>query len=255
MKTISSIRIPFALLVATAALQAQSVITLGSAASFGVLGATTVTNTGPTVITGDLGVSPGTAITGFPPGIVLLGGIFAAEAVAAQAQLDAGTAYGVLAGETPTQDLSGQDLGGLTLTTGVYFFSSSAALTGTLILDAGGDPDARFDFLMGSTLTTATGSLIQLVNGAQASNVFWQVGSSATLGTNSSIAGTILANQSITANTGATFVGGLFALNGAVTLDTNTIQAVPESNALPFLAAAGALGLAGARRRHRALSV
>ena len=170
-----------------------------SADSFGVLGASTVTSTGNTVVNGNLGLYPGTSITGFGPGIVH-GTIHDTDAVAQQAQADALTAYNILAGETVSQNgtLTGQDLGGMTLTPGVYFFSAVAQLTGILTLDAQGDSNARFDFQIGSTLTTAGSSSIVLTNGAQADNVFWQVGSSATLGADTSFDGSILADQSIT---------------------------------------------------------
>ncbi len=127
--------------------------------------------------------------------------------------------------------MTGQDLGGLTLTSGVRNFTSSAGLTGTLTLDAGGDPTARFDFQIGSTFITAGNAVVLLINGAQASNVFWQVGTSATLGTNTSFAGTILADQSITLNTGADISGRAIALNAAVTLDNNDIT-IPEPASL-----------------------
>ncbi|MEI7732388.1 MAG: ice-binding family protein [Verrucomicrobiota bacterium] len=205
----------------------QGAVILSSADGFAVLGGSTVTSTGNTVLNGDLGVAPGLAITGFGPGVVN-GTIYAGGAVAAQAQADAFTAYSLLAGEAPVQHLTGQDLGGLTLGPGVRDFTTSAQLTGILTLDAQGDPNARFDFQIGSTLTTASSSSIRLVNGAQADNVFWQVGSSAALGTGTAFLGTILANQSITLNSGASMFGRALALNGAVSLDNNTITAVPE---------------------------
>ncbi|MGI8822411.1 MAG: ice-binding family protein [Acidimicrobiia bacterium] len=167
-------------------------------------------------------MSPGSAVTGFPPGIVL-GTIHAGDAVAAQAQSDLTIAYNDAAGRACDTNLTGQDLGGLTLTPGVYCFSSSAQLTGALTLDAQGDPDAVFIFQIGSTLITASASTVNLINGAQACNVFWQVGSSATLGTNSIFRGTILALTSITVTTGATVEGRTLARNGAVTLDNNVI--------------------------------
>lgn len=200
---------------------------LGGAQSFAVLGASTVTNTGATTITGDLGVSPGTSITGFPPGVVIGGTIHAGDAVAAQAHSDAVIAYNALAGEVCNVDLTGVDLGGLTLTPGVYCFSSSAQLTGTLTLDAQGSSDAVFIFKIGSTLTTASNSSVLVINGGQTcngSNVFWQVGSSATLGTGTQFAGNILALISITLTTSANVSGSALALTGAVTMDTNNVS-------------------------------
>lgn len=200
-------------------------IPLGTAQNFAVLAGSTITNTGTTVVNGNIGVSPGSSVTGFPPGIVNGGSIHAADAVAAQAQSDLTTAYNTAAGLPCTTDLSGQNLGGLTLTPGVYCFTSSAALTGTLTLNFQGNPNAFFLFKIGSTLTTASASSVLLTNtsGTCAPNVFWQVGSSATLGTGSSFVGNILALTSITMTTGGTMNGRALARNGAVTLDTNTV--------------------------------
>jgi len=196
---------------------------LGTAGSFAVLGGSTVTNTGPTIVTGDLGVSPGTAITGFPPGSVI-GTIHSADAVALQAQSDVTTAYNVLAGQACDTDLTSQDLGGMTLTPGVYCFSSSAQLTGVLTLDAQGDPAAVWVFQIGSTLTTASNASVAVINGGKRCNVFWQIGSSATLGTGTEFAGNILADQSITLTTGASMFGAALARNAAVTMDNNSIS-------------------------------
>ncbi|HEV2636054.1 MAG TPA: ice-binding family protein [Actinocrinis sp.] len=201
---------------------AQAPVGLGTATSFAVLAGTTVTNTGPTTISGDLGVSPGSAVTGFPPGTVNNGVIHAADAVALQAQNATTTAYNDAAGRTPSTAVSG-DLTGQTLVAGVYKSTSSLGLTGTVTLDAQGDPNAVFVFDAVSTLITGSASNVALINGAQACNVFWQVGSSATLGTNSNISGTLLALTSISATTGAVVNGRLLARNGAVTLDDNTI--------------------------------
>jgi len=214
-------------LLASDALAAQPPVGLGTANPFAVLAGSTVTNTGPSTINGNLGVSPGAAVTGFPPGTVN-GTIDKANAVASQAQSDLTTAYNDAAGRTPALAVSA-DLGGQTLTPGVYKSDSSLGLTGTLTLDAQGDPDAVFIFQAGSTLTTAGG--VNLINGAQSCNVFWQVGSSATLGTppapSSVFRGTILALTSITLVTGVTVDGRALARNGAVTLDTNTITPAP----------------------------
>lgn len=196
---------------------------LGTAASFAVLAGSTATNTGLTIVTGDLGVSPGTAIVGFPPGVVS-GTIHANDAVAAQAQTDTTVAYNNLAGQACNTTLTGQDLGGLTLTAGVYCFDTSAQLTGALTLDAQGNPDAVFVFQIGSTLTTASAASVLLINGASSCNVFWQVGSSATLGTNTTFVGNVLALASITLNTNASLSGRALAQTGAVTMDTNTIS-------------------------------
>jgi len=203
----------------------QGVSFLGTASSFAVLGGQSVTNTGATLVSGDLGVSPGTSVTGFPPGTVVGGTIHVADAVALQAQADNAAAYTTFAGEACNTDLTGQDLGGLTLTPGVYCFSSSAQLTGTLTLDAQGDANALFVFQIGSTLTTASNSSVLVINGASSCNVFWQVGSSATIGTTTTFVGNILALTSISLNTGASVDGRALAHNGSVTMDTNTITA------------------------------
>ncbi len=222
-----------ALVVASvAAALTQTAPTLGTAESFGVLGGSTVTNTGSTVVTGDLGVWPGLAITGFPPGIVLPPGVpHAGDAVAQQAQSDVTIAYNALAGQACYRNLSGLDLGGLTLTSGVYCFDSSAQLTGQLTLDVQGNANAVFIFQIGSTLTTAPGSSVVFVNGGPSCNVFWQVGSSATLNTTTVFAGNIVALTSITLNTGANVTGRLLARNGAVTLDSNNIARCIEPSA------------------------
>lgn len=201
---------------------AASSVNLGSASSFAVLAGSTITNTGSSVIDGDLGLSPGTAVTGFPPGAVN-GAQHITDAEAAQAQSDLTTAYNAAAGQTGAVTIAG-DLGGQTLVPGVYNSASSIGLTGTLILDGGGDANAVFIFQAGSSLTTASGSSVSFTNGAQACNVYWQVGSSATLGTNSNMAGSIMALTSITLNTGASVEGRVLARNGAVTLDDNNID-------------------------------
>jgi len=206
---------------------AEATVDLGSTENFAVLASSTVTNTGSTVISGsaggNVGLSSGTSVTGFPPGTISDGAIHIADAVALQAQTDLVVAYNDAAGRTVTSNLTGQDLGGMTLTSGVYKFDSSAQLTGTLTLDAEGDPDAAFIFQIGSTLTTASDSTIVLTGGAVYCRVFWQVGSSATLGTDSQFIGHIFAMTSITATNGAEIQGQLLARTGAVTLDSNII--------------------------------
>src|SRR5580704_4952388 len=191
-------------------------VTLGAADAFAVLGGTTVTNTGLSIVTGDLGVWAGTAITGFPPGIVN-GTVDDSDAVAMQAQSDLTTAYNFTVAQAcgTGNNLTGQNLGGLTLTPGVYCFASSAQLTGTVTFDAQGNPNAVFLIQIGSTLTTAAGSSVVFMDGGQGNEVFWQVGSSATLGTTTAFAGNILALTSITLNTGANIqCGSALALNG-----------------------------------------
>lgn len=206
--------------VATAAI--VPTVVLGTSANYSVLGGSTVTNTGNSVLNGGLGLSPGTSITGFPPGIVA-GSIDTANGAAGQAQIDLTAAYVDAAGRV-LNGTTTAELGNLVLVGGVYAATSKAplSLTGNLTLDGAGDPNSVFIFQTDSTLTTASGSSVTLINGAQECNVFWQVGSSATLGTNSVFVGNILALQSITVTTGVTVHGRALARNGAVTLDTNT---------------------------------
>jgi hypothetical protein len=220
------------LLLLFAAIPAAAQPSLGTAAAFGVLGGSAVTNTGPTTINGAVGVSPGSSVTGFPPGSTTAPPLHLNDATAIQAQNDLTTAYNAVASTPCTTTLTGIDLGGLTLTAGVYCFASSAQLTGTLTLDAQGNPNAVFLFKIGSTLTTASASHVLVVNGGSTCNVFWQVGSSATLGTGTGFSGNILALTSITLTTGANVSGRLLARNGAVTLDTN-IVALCGANAIP----------------------
>lgn len=192
---------------------------LGTATTYSVLGGTTVTNTGPTTLSGDLGVNPGTAVTGFPPGI--FGGVLhAADAPALQAQSDLTVAFDDAAGRASTALVSG-DLVGQTLVAGVYKSATTVDLSGTLTLDGQGDPSSVFIFQVGSALTTASASTMNLINGASACNVYWQVGSSATLGTGSHFKGTIMSLSSISATTGATVEGRALARKGQVSLDTN----------------------------------
>ncbi|MBL0204749.1 MAG: DUF3494 domain-containing protein [Candidatus Microthrix sp.] len=204
-------------------------IGLGTANSYAVLAGSTVTNTGPSVINGDLGLSPGSAVTGFPPGLVNdFQHIEDVEAL--QAKIDLVTAYDDAAGRTPATSVA-TELGGTTLLPGVYT-GATLGITGTLTLDAGGDAAAVFIIKTDSTLITATDSAVNLINGANPCNVFWQVSSSATLGTRTAFQGTILAFTSISADMGATVEGRLLARNGAVTLDNNVINR-PECADVP----------------------
>ena len=218
-----------ALLWLTFSLSLNAQIALGpTVGTFGVLGGSTVTNSGPTIVVGNLGVSPGTAITGINgiapggPGMVS-GTINSANAFAAQAQSELIAAYNAAAGVASTATKAG-DLGGQILFPGVYTSSSTLGITGTLTLDAQGNPNAQFIFQIASGLTTAVGSNVLLINSAHSSNIFWQVGSSATLGSGSSLSGNILALASISLGTGANLQGRALARTGAVTLLSNTIN-------------------------------
>lgn len=203
-------------------LRAQS--PLGSAQPFAVLAGSTITNTGASTINGNIGVWPGSAITGLGA-IVLTGTSHQGDAMAKQAQSSAASAFAKLAAMPFTANLSGQNLGGLTLTPGVYFFSSSAQLTGTLVLDFMGNASVPFVFQIGSTLTTAAASVVSVLNGGSGSGIYWQVGTSATLGSATRFAGNLIADQSITMVTGASIhCGRAIALHGAVTLDANDIS-------------------------------
>jgi len=210
-------------LVLAGSAQAAPPVPLGTADGFAVLAGSTITNTGPTLISGNLGLHPGSAVVGFPPGTVN-GARHVGNAAAQHAATDLTTAYNDAAGR-PSSAASPPDVGGRTLTGGVYTSGlvGSLGLTGRLTLDAQGDPRAVFIFQIPSTLVTATDSSVRLVNGAQACNVFWQVGSSATLGTRTAFQGNILALTSISVNAGATVNGRLLARNGAVTLIDNTV--------------------------------
>ncbi|HMI05276.1 MAG TPA: LruC domain-containing protein [Pedobacter sp.] len=214
---------------------AQTAPSFGAAQSFAVLGAATVTSTGPTVITGNVGVSPGTAVTGFPPAFVKEGAIYSgAASIAGAAQASAAavfkniTSQPVPAGNNLTGKVLGETAGALILKPGIYSFDSSAQLNATLTLDDTGDPNAVFIFKIGSTLTTASYSKVIMKSGGKGPNVFWQIGSSATIGTYTNFTGNIIATASITMTTGAITTGRLFALNAAVTMDTNTAFAVSE---------------------------
>jgi hypothetical protein len=215
---------------------AATALSLGAAESFGVLGAQAVTNTGSSVITGDLGIWPkdASSISGFPPGSYT-GALHAADGVAQQAQSDVTTAYNALAGQACNTDLTDQNLGGLILTPGVYCFDSSAQLTGVLVLNALGDADSVFIFQIGSTLTTASDSSVVVINEPPEGlcNIYWQVGSSATLGTGTTFQGNILALDSITLNTGASLYGRALARNAAVTMDNNQIT-IPVCGVAPL---------------------
>lgn len=198
---------------------------LGSASTFAVLGGSTVTNTGgTTTIVGDVGLSPGSAVTGLPTGQPTGGSIHISDSPAVNAQSNLTTAYNDLAGRACGTNLTSLDLGGMTLAAGVYCFNSTAGLTGAVTFDGGGDPNAIFVIQVATALTTASNSAVTLIGGAQAGNVYWQVGSSATLGTGCTFKGNIVALASVTLNTGASLVGRALARNGAVSMSSNAIS-------------------------------
>lgn len=214
-----------ALALASSASAAQAPVNLRTADAFAILAGSEITNTGPSTINGDLGLSPGSAVSGFPPA-TLNGTAHITDAVASIAQNDLTTAYNDTAGRGPVTAIPA-DIGGLTLTGGVYGQASALGLTGAVTLDAQGDPNAVFIFQAGTSLTTASASSVRMINGAQACNVFWKVGSSATLGTTSTMVGNVMALSSITLNNAVTVQGRILARNGAVTLINDTITRVP----------------------------
>jgi len=226
-------------------------VNLGNAGNFGVLAGSGITITGATTVIGDLGTFPTSTINGLED-LTLIGTNHAGDSVTEAAKISLLDAYNDAAGRTATVTYDPiSDLGGLTLTPGVYKNPSSFGISGTLTLDAQGDPDAVWIFQSGSTLTTASDSEVVIINGGQAGNVFWQVGSSATLGTGSAFLGTIIADTSISLNTGATVEGRVLALNGAVTFQGNEVNAlvVPEPGSAVLLAFGVLLLFSGRHRR------
>jgi Ice-binding-like len=228
-RRLSALLAPLAVVMSVAMLvpmirgDAAAPIALGAAESFAVLAGTGITNTGATAITGDVGSSPTSTMTGFGS-VALTGTNHGGDVTTVQAKSDLATAYGVAAGDTPTATIA-TELGGTTLVPGVYNSASGTfQLTGTVTLDSGGDPNAVFVFQAATTLNTAAASAVTFSDGGSACNVFWQVGSSATLGASTQLIGSILAFTTITSGAGSNIAGRLLAENGAVTVDSNTIM-------------------------------
>lgn len=222
--------------VTLAAADIPGAVDLGAASSFSVLGSSSVTTTGNTIIGGEVGVSPGTSVVGFPPGIIKAnsGGYHSADTSAANAQLAAQSAYTDAKGRTPTaQYPAADDIGARSFGPGTYQFPTSIGITGTVTLDGGGNPQSVFIFQAGSTLIAEPYSKVILTNGAQATNVFWQVGSSATLKTGSTFAGTVVAQASVTVESNVSVEGRTIALAGAVTLESDTFETAPASSPAP----------------------
>jgi len=222
---------------------AQIAIDLGSAGNFAVLAGSAITFTGATTITGDIGTHPTTTITGVTP-TFLSGSDHGGDSFTQTAKIDLLIAYNAAAGSTPTTTFGAiHDLGGQTLTPGVYNDPSSFGITGTLTLNANGNVNAVWIFQAGSTLITQSGSQVLLIGGAQAANVFWQVGTSATFLTSSVFVGNVLADTSITVGLGSVIDGRVLAINGAVTFDGGNTIAIPAAIPEPAATAALAAGL------------
>ena len=246
---LAGIILAFALMLFAVPAAVAAPVNLGTASPFVVLGGAAVTNTEPSVLNGDLGVSPEGALTGFGLPAVVNGATHENDAVAAQAQADLTTAYDVAAEQevAPANDLTGTDLGNRKLSPGAYRYTSDALLTGALTLDAEGDPNAQFVFLITSALTTESASSVLLVNGASPCNVYWQVGSSAFLGTTTAFQGSLMALTSISLKDGATVVGRMLARNGQVSLINNVLSTpnCPEPRVIPPEPETGQGGTAG----------
>jgi hypothetical protein len=230
---------------------------LGGAQSFAVLAATTVTNTGLTVVNGNLGVSPGTAVTGFGPGVILNGAIYSgAGSLAGPAQASALTAYQDLVAQQclPANNLTGKvlgvDAGAVTLGPGVYCFDAEAVLATTLTLNDGGNPGALFIFKIGTTLTTGSNSQVVMSGGGRGANVYWALGTSATLGTDTAFRGNVIANTSITMTTRVSTTGRVITLNGAITMDTNNVNAVPATIPTPNVTLTASVSPTGTVQPH-----